>query len=127
VNQNIIYICFMDKIFKIFGWLACLFFIASAVLQYNDPDPWLWIIIYLIAAIVSLFVVLGRISYLVPLILGILALAGSYYVFPAKFEGFEIGAGDIKNIEEGREAVGLIISAIIMFIFSYRTRIKGRL
>ena len=45
-------------------------------------------------------------------------------VFPQKFEGFEIGKGDIKNIEEAREAFGLLIIAISMIIFGLRVRYK---
>lgn len=36
---------------KIFNLIFCLLFIIAAVLQYNDPDPYLWIPIYLYAAI----------------------------------------------------------------------------
>jgi len=80
-------------------------FITSAIVQYNDPDPLLWIVIYSLAGIISILFALGRISYLIPLLAGIMALVGTYFIFPAKFEGFEIGTGDIKNIEEGREAI----------------------
>ena len=41
-------------------------------------------------------------------------------IYPEKFEGFEIGAGDIKNIEEGREAYGLLIIAIVMLLLALR-------
>jgi len=101
-------------------------FLTSAIIQYNDPDPLMWIVIYTLAAIVSIFFALGRISYLIPLLSGVLALVGSYFLFPAKFEGFEIGAGDIKNIEEGREAWGFIILAVVMFIFAIRTRLTSK-
>ena len=40
---------------------------------------------------------------------------------PEKFEGFEIGVGDIKNVEEGREAFGLLIIAMVLLIFAGRT------
>jgi len=35
---------------KIFNLLFCLLFIFSAALQYNDPDPYLWMPIYLYGA-----------------------------------------------------------------------------
>ncbi|WP_395805537.1 transmembrane 220 family protein [Daejeonella sp.] len=38
---------------KIFNLVFCLLFIVSAGLQYNDPDPYLWITIYLIGALIS--------------------------------------------------------------------------
>ena len=36
---------------KIFNIIFCLLFILSAALQYNDPDPYLWIPIYMYGAI----------------------------------------------------------------------------
>lgn len=36
---------------KIFNLVFCLLFIFSAVLQYNDPDPYLWIPIYMYGAV----------------------------------------------------------------------------
>ena len=32
---------------KIFNITFCILFIISAALQYNDPDPWLWMPLYL--------------------------------------------------------------------------------
>lgn len=101
-------------------------FLMSAIVQYNDPDPLVWIIIYLIASVVSVLFALKKMTYLVPLFLGIVALIGTYFILPAKFEGFEIGTGDIKNIEEAREAGGLIVIALVMFIYSVRLRLFSR-
>jgi hypothetical protein len=42
---------FQPEIMKIFNLSFCLLFIFSAVLQYNDPDPYIWIPIYLYGAI----------------------------------------------------------------------------
>src|SRR5678816_4748078 len=36
---------------KIFNLLFCLVFIFFAALQYNDPDPYVWIPIYMYSAI----------------------------------------------------------------------------
>ena len=36
---------------KIFNLFFCLLFIFSAALQYNDPDPYLWMPIYLYGAV----------------------------------------------------------------------------
>ena len=36
---------------KIFNIVFCIIFILFAVLQYNDPDPYIWIPIYLYAAV----------------------------------------------------------------------------
>ena len=117
-----LYICIMNKFFKFFGVIFGLLCLVSAILQYNDPDPLLWILIYGVTAFVSFAFAFSRISYLIPFIFGILFLIGTFYVFPETFEGFEIGKGDIKNIEEGREAFGLLILALVMFLFSWRLK-----
>ena len=114
----------MKSFLIIFGWIFGLLCIISAILQYNDPDPLLWMIIYGVAALVSFGVATKKIPYSVPLVLGILCLVGCFFVFPETFEGFEIGKGDIKNVEEGREAVGLLIMALVMFLFAWGRKKK---
>lgn len=108
----------MNVFFKIFGWFFGLLCLVSAALQYNDPDPIAWILVYVLVAVVSFSFALNRIKAIVPLFIGFFALFGTWYIFPEKFQGFEIGQGDIKNIEEGREAVGLLIIALVMFIYA---------
>ena len=41
----------MNLAMRIFNLLFCVLFIVSAALQYNDPDPYLWIPIYLFGAV----------------------------------------------------------------------------
>ncbi len=112
----------MEKIFKILGWIFGFLCLVSAVLQYNDPDPILWMVIYGMTALISFAFAMEKISYLVPLLMGVLFLVGAIYVFPDTFEGFTIGEGDIKNIEEGRESVGLFILSAVMFLFAWRLK-----
>ena len=110
----------MNKLFKIIVILFGILFIVSAALQYNDPDPLIWIVIWGIAGIVTLAFAFNRISFPIPLVMGVAALIGFFYMYPEKFEGFEIGAGDIKNIEEAREAFGLLIIAVVMLALGLR-------
>jgi len=110
----------MKTLFKVFAIFFGILFLISAGLQYNDPDPTLWITIWGAAGFIALASALERVSFTIPLVGGIVALIGFFYMYPEKFEGFEIGAGDIKNIEEAREAFGLLIIAIVMIILSMR-------
>ena len=48
-------------IFRVAAGFFCLLFLLSAAVQYNDPDPWLWLAGYLIPAALSLVAALGRI------------------------------------------------------------------
>ncbi len=88
------------------------------VLQYNDPDPIIWMLIYGVAMLVSILYIIDELSIRLLLMAMFCAFLGFLYIFPNKFEGFEIGKGDIKNIEEGREAFGLFIMAFAFGLFA---------
>ncbi len=116
----------MNTVIKILGIIFGILFLVSAGLQYNDPDSLVWIVIWGIAGIITLGYTFNRIRLSVPLITGIAALIGFFYIYPEQFEGFEIGQGDIKNIEEGREAYGLLIISIVMLSMAIRGLVKRR-
>ena len=42
---------------KIFNFIFLILFVISAGLQYNDPDPALWILIYLFGAMICFFAI----------------------------------------------------------------------
>lgn len=111
----------MKLLFKILGFLFAVLFLISAILQYNDPDTFIWMVIWGFAALFSLAFALNKISVATLFFSGVMAFGGFFYCYPEKFEGFEIGIGDIKNVEEGREAFGLLIIAIVLLIFAGRT------
>jgi len=116
----------MNTVFKIIGFLFAALFLLSAGLQYNDPDSLVWIIIWGVAGVISLVFALNKVAYSVPLVFGILAFVGFIYLYPPEFEGFDLDAGDIKNVELGREAFGLLIIAIMMFVYAFRVRYVKR-
>ncbi len=116
----------MDKAFKSLGSIFAILFLITAGLQYNDPDAFLWIAIYLTATLVTLGYVFNKVPFFIPAIAGVLGIIGFFYLMPEKFEGFTIGKGDIKNIEEAREACGLLITAIMLFVFALRIRFTNR-
>ncbi len=50
----IFYVCLASQLFramKIFNIIFCFLFIVFAGLQYNDPDPYVWMPIYLFSAV----------------------------------------------------------------------------
>lgn len=115
---------------KILNLVFCLLFIVSAGLQYNDPDPYLWIPIYLIGALISFKAFQGvffpRLSFLFSGLLFIYSI----YLFFDRYgvltwivdHQAENIAGSMKAttpwIEETREFFGLII-LIIMTMANY--------
>jgi Transmembrane family 220, helix len=50
----------MQLVKKIFNGFMILFFLASAILQYNDPDPYIWMPIYLAGAWLSYQAIVNR-------------------------------------------------------------------
>lgn len=115
----------MRKVIAIFfGVLFTLF----AVLQYNDPDPQVWVPIYGFAAIAS-FMALGSAGrpwfYTVA---GVIYLGSAIYWWPPQFEGFLLDEMGMKtiNIELARESGGLAICALAMFVMAVVTRDKNR-
>ncbi len=90
-------------------------FLLSAAVQWNDPDPLVWIAGYLVAAGLSLAAFFGRIPILpnavAAIVFGLwfLSLAGTIPGAPSEaFTSFEMRA---PGHEEPREAVGLLICA----------------
>lgn len=116
----------MNSFFKIFAVIFAVLFVWAAYVQHNDPDALLWYGIYGVAALVSILFALGRLNFAAFLVFALLYLVGTFMSWPEKFEGFEIGQGDIVNIEKGREAVGLLIVAVVMLIYAFRARLQRR-
>ena len=109
---------------KIVNAVLALAFTAFALLQCNDPDPYLWVPAYAYVAILSVLGVFDQYSR--PLVLASLV---SYLVFLAfHFATFfrQIFA-DVGN-EEGREFFGLMLCSLVLFyhyLASVRTVSKG--
>ena len=113
---------------KIFNLVFCLLFVVSAALQYNDPDPYVWIPIYLYGAVLCWLFFRGKYfprAYWIGII-GFAAYA-TYYFFAAdgvldwiRVHHAENIAGTMKAetpwIEETREFFGLVILIAVLAI-----------
>jgi hypothetical protein len=106
-------------------------FVLSAAVQYNDPDPFAWVVIYLAAAGVSL-AALGAIPVVrVATAVAAAALAWAATLLPviaraslpALFESWEMIS---PEVEEGREIGGLLLVAGWTAFVAYREhKIQG--
>lgn len=47
-------------VFRVFNIVFAILFIIAAALQYNDPDPYIWMVIYLFAALMCVMAIRGR-------------------------------------------------------------------
>lgn len=116
----------MSKTFTFSCWLLAFIFVLFAALQYNDPDPYLWIPLYMFEAILCIAIIFKPVNKILLIGTCIAYLAGSYYLFPEKYQGVEMPMNErVPEIEEARESLGLLICAIAslwLLFLSYRKR-----
>ena len=121
---------------KIFNLLFGVLFVVSAALQYNDPDPWLWIPIYLYGAVVCFLALRGRYPLNAMLVgIAVFMLYAVYLVFTDDGVVDWISEHDAENIagsmkaskpwiEDTREFFGLCILSFVLLI-NYLSAKKG--
>jgi Transmembrane family 220, helix len=116
---------------KIFNIVFCIIFILFAVVQYNDPDPLLWVPIYLFPAATCAYAAMGKYNKtmiligLIPLTLFMLS-----YV-PAFVDWVKMGMPSVVEtmkaekpfVELTREFGGLVICVAVMG-FQYFKAVK---
>lgn len=113
---------------KAFNIIFCLLFVISAGLQYNDPDPYLWMPIYLYGAFCCFRAYQGR-YYPKAYLAGIIVfLVYGVYLFFDKYGVLNwLNEHDAENIaqsmkasapwiEETREFFGLLILVVVLLI-----------
>ena len=115
---------------KIAALVFSIIFIISAALQYNDPDPWLWIGIYGLAGVLSFLFYNGRRNLALYGIPMLVYFAGAIYLWPEEYKGVTMEMSYAPEIELARESLGLTICglAFLLYLFlSYRTPEKERI
>lgn len=118
----------METFKRILGVILGLCFMGFAVVQYNDPDPLAWMTVYLIAALLSVAAGFGKVNNSLLLIAFIAYAVGVVYWWPEQYEGVGDSMRDattgalLKNVEEGREALGLAICSLAMLSFILLSR-----
>ena len=113
---------------KIFNLLFCLLFVFSAALQYNDPDPYIWVPIYGFGAFICWQAFRGK-FYPQATLIGIViyAIYAGYLFFAQdgvldwinKHHAEDIAAtmkAEKPWIEETREFFGLVILIVVLAI-----------
>jgi hypothetical protein len=98
--------------------LLCLMFLYFAYLNFNDVDAALWIVIYVVAALVCGLAIF-KITNLYAI--GVLCVGYVGYAiknWPEKWDGVTMPMSHSINVERGRESLGLLICAAAI-LFSY--------
>ncbi|HEU5079268.1 MAG TPA: transmembrane 220 family protein [Opitutaceae bacterium] len=114
--------------YRVFNGLFALLFLYSASLQFNDPDPLRWIVIYGAAAIPCLLAVWNKLNWRLPALIAAVALvwAATHVPHVAKFgqlgHMFDHWKMENEDVVYGRELFGLLIVAGWMLFLTFAER-----
>ncbi len=107
----------------IINYILSILFILFAAVQYNDPDPFIWISIYLFTAVIC-FLAARKLYYKKIILIGaVFSLLWAVTLVASIFKAVNLfGVGSIfslsmikdNEVEEARESLGLIIVSIVL-------------
>lgn len=110
---------------KIFNLIFAIIFLFFAALQYNDPDPFVWIFIYGMMTLTCALAAWGKFYNKIALALALIYLAYSIALTPSTYQILttapsslfdEIATMRNIQIEEARECLGLLICLVVLAI-----------
>jgi hypothetical protein len=121
------------NVIKTISWILALLFLAFAFFQFNDPDPVYWILLYGFAAVVSVAATAGYYHRIALWFAFTAYTAGAVLVLPTKLQDWlqaEEQSATLEMtmpfVEEGREAVGLLVCALAMVFHLYGRKVWER-
>ena len=106
-------------------------FAASAIVQYNDPDPYFWIAAYGLATVVAGRAIVGRYDRFVIVLAALVCLAGLVMSAPGFWEYLTLHetesvlgemTAEKPYIEETREFIGMLIALAALAWYFLRSR-----
>jgi hypothetical protein len=113
---------------RIFSVLPGLLFLLSVIVQYNDPDPVRWVLIYGAAFVAAVLAVRGDAPVWLAGVTGVLAIVWAAVLLPRVLGQVEAGqlfrerGMATMAIEEAREMIGLLLVALWMGVLSFSPR-----
>jgi hypothetical protein len=118
-----------SRAFRLLAASMCGLFLLSAAVQLNDPDPWLWIPLYGVAAALAGLGAAGRLP-LAPNAAALALFVGLFALWApslpaARREAFAHWRMRSAGDEEAREAGGLALCAlwsVLQTALAYRAR-----
>lgn len=116
------------KLFKPLNYLFLALFVFSVIVQYNDPDPWVWMTIYGLAAAACILAFKQPGQWLLSGALLLLTTVWAATIAPRILGRVAVGelfeAWEMKDlrVEEAREFGGLLIVATWMLVLFLRAR-----
>jgi hypothetical protein len=121
----------MRRVFTIANVVMLIAFVFGVAVQYNDPDPARWMMIYGAAALACGLYLAGQRVWIAPAMVFAIALIWAATLAPAAlgkvgfgelFEAFEMKD---ERVEIGREFGGLMIIAAWMLVLTIAVRRKS--
>ena len=112
-------------LFRVANWVMTAAFLFSVAVQYNDPDPMRWMLIYGLAALACVLKLLGRLRWYLPAAVGATAFGWAASLAPGVIGKTTIGemfqSFHMINpvVEEAREMGGLFIVAAWMGVLVF--------
>jgi hypothetical protein len=107
-------------IMRIFAIVMAVIFVIFAALQINDPDPYVWIPIYLYAALLSILFYRDKVPAWLLWVSAAVFLAGAIYMWPEHWQGVALQHGmKTIDIEHGRESLGLGMCFATLVIYAF--------
>lgn len=115
---------------KVLNLFLCVLFILFAAVQYNDPDPWRWIALYLYVAVACGMAAFGKSNKIVLMVGLAISTIWMLTLLPDFIHWIKMGMPTIvahmkaeaPHIELTREFLGLVV-CMVVFIWQWR-RIK---
>jgi hypothetical protein len=104
------------RLFQGLNALLLVLFATAAVVQYNDPDPALWMTVYGAGAVCCGLYAAGRLPVLLSRAVALLCLAGALYRLAEILLGSPTfvdptGQAMMGLVEEARELLGFLLTA----------------
>ena len=110
------------------GFLAVMF-LAFAALQFNDPDPVLWIFIYGAMAVMCILAIFNIYNIIAIAVLEISYIVYCFFLWPGVAEWLDqenksVLFDDVMKmehpyIEESREFLGLVICLVVLAFYAF--------
>lgn len=119
---------------KIVHALLAVMFLIFALLQINDPDPYIWIPIYGAMTVVCIMAFYGRYNTKLIIALLVFYVTYSFFFMPGvkvwmrqedKAQLFDnVAKMEHPFIEESREFLGLLINIVVLGVYLFISRKK---
>jgi len=122
---------------KVFNLIFCLLFVFSAALQYNDPDPYVWMPIYMYGAVLCWLAFRNKFypkAYLIGIVIYFIYAVGLFFWKNGVLDWMtQHNAEDIAAtmkaekpwIEETREFFGLVILIVVLAVNYFYAKKKA--